>query len=168
MYVCLVQKWVKLWMWRHMCSFERTHKDGVVDVQSTAMCQRADESLISMYQYFIFLFCFFFFSDSVLVRVFRFCSAFARVFFASAALFFSHDVFAHFDEWSRWEDIGASDPTRRTSWTNWADRLAKASTSVFNANISVFVSEVSCSLSYSLSIKSVTNLFNPCESLTHE
>ena len=37
------------------------------------------------------------------------------------------------------------------------DRLAKASTFVFNA-----VSEVSCSLSsYSLSIKSVTNLFNP-------
>ena len=42
------------------------------------------------------------------------------------------------------------------------DRLAKANTSNFNANISVFVSEVSCSLSsYSLSIKSVTNLFNP-------
>ena len=42
------------------------------------------------------------------------------------------------------------------------DRLAKANTSVFNANTSVFVSEVSCSLSsYFLSIKSVTNLFNP-------
>ena len=42
------------------------------------------------------------------------------------------------------------------------DRLAKANTFVFNANASDFVSEVSCSLSsYSLSIKSVTNLFNP-------
>ena len=42
------------------------------------------------------------------------------------------------------------------------DRLAHANTLVFNANTSVLVSEVSCSLSsYSLSIKSVTNLFNP-------
>ena len=42
------------------------------------------------------------------------------------------------------------------------DRLVKASTFVFNANSSDFVSEVSRSLSsYSLSIKSVTNLFNP-------
>ena len=42
------------------------------------------------------------------------------------------------------------------------DRLAKASAFVFNANSSDFVSEVSCSLlSYSLSIKFVTNLFNP-------
>ena len=42
------------------------------------------------------------------------------------------------------------------------DRLAKASTFVFNAHSSDFVSDVSCSLSsYSLSIKSVTNLFNP-------
>ena len=42
------------------------------------------------------------------------------------------------------------------------DRLA-------NANTSVFVSEVSCSLtSYSLSIISVTNLFKPWEILTHE
>ena len=42
------------------------------------------------------------------------------------------------------------------------DRLAYANTSVFNANTSVFVSEVSCSLPFfSLSIKSVTNLFNP-------
>ena len=49
------------------------------------------------------------------------------------------------------------------------DRLAKANTFVFNASASVFVSEVSCSLSsYSLSIKSVTNLFNPWEILTHE
>ena len=38
-----------------------------------------------------------------------------------------------------------------------------------NANSSDFVSEVSCSLSsYSLSIKSVTNLFNPWDILTHE
>ena len=38
-----------------------------------------------------------------------------------------------------------------------------------NANSSVFVVDVSCSLStYSLSIKSVTNLFRPWESLTHE
>ena len=50
------------------------------------------------------------------------------------------------------------------------DRLANASTFVFNANSSDFVSEVSCSLSsYSLlSIKSVTNLFKPREILTHE
>ena len=49
------------------------------------------------------------------------------------------------------------------------DRLAKASSFVFNANSSGFVSEVSCSLSsYSLSIKSVTNLFNPCEILAHD
>ena len=41
------------------------------------------------------------------------------------------------------------------------DRLVKASTFVFNAKSSDFVSEVSCSLSYSLSIKSMTNLFNP-------
>ena len=42
-------------------------------------------------------------------------------------------------------------------------RLAKTNTSVFNANSSDFVT-VSCSLSsYSLSIKSVTNLFNPSE-----
>ena len=42
------------------------------------------------------------------------------------------------------------------------DRLA-------NANTSIFVSEVSCSLSsYSLSIKSVTNLFKPWEIMTHE
>ena len=42
------------------------------------------------------------------------------------------------------------------------DRFAKASTFVFNANFSDFISEVSCSLSScSLSIKSVTNLFNP-------
>ena len=41
------------------------------------------------------------------------------------------------------------------------DRLAKASTFVFNANSSDFVSEVSCSFSSSsLSIKSVTNLSN--------
>ena len=40
------------------------------------------------------------------------------------------------------------------------DRLAEANTSVFKTNTPVFVSEVSCSLSsYSLSIKSVTNLF---------
>ena len=48
-------------------------------------------------------------------------------------------------------------------------RLAKASTFIFNANSSDFVSEVSCSLSsYSLSIKSVTNLFNPWEILPHK
>ena len=42
------------------------------------------------------------------------------------------------------------------------DRLAKASTFVFNANSSDIISEVSCSLSsYSLSMKSVTNSFNP-------
>ena len=45
----------------------------------------------------------------------------------------------------------------------------KANTSVFNANVYIFVSVVSCSLSsYSLSIKSVTNLFKPWEILTHE
>ena len=49
------------------------------------------------------------------------------------------------------------------------ERLAYTNTSVFNANNSVFVSEVSCSSSsYSLSIKSVTNLFNPWEFLNHE
>ena len=50
------------------------------------------------------------------------------------------------------------------------DRLAKASTFVFNANSSDFISEISCSSasSYSLSIKSVTNLFSPWEILTHE
>ena len=49
------------------------------------------------------------------------------------------------------------------------DRLAKASTFFFNAKSSNCISEVSCSLSsYSLSIKSVTNLFNPWEILTHE
>ena len=42
------------------------------------------------------------------------------------------------------------------------DRLAKASTFVFNAQSSDFISEVSCSLySYSSSINSVTNLFKP-------
>ena len=42
------------------------------------------------------------------------------------------------------------------------DRLAKASTFVFNANSSDFVSELSCSSSsHSLSIKSVTKLFKP-------
>ena len=39
------------------------------------------------------------------------------------------------------------------------DRLAKASTFVFNANSSNCISEVSCSLSSSLLLKSVTNLF---------
>ena len=49
------------------------------------------------------------------------------------------------------------------------DRIAKASTIVFNANSSDFISEVSCSLSSSsLLLKSVTNLFNPWEILTHE
>ena len=49
------------------------------------------------------------------------------------------------------------------------ERLAFSNTSVFNANNSVFVSEFSCSSSsYSLSIKSVTNLFNPSEILNHE
>ena len=42
------------------------------------------------------------------------------------------------------------------------DRFAKASTFVFNANSSVFVSEVLLSLSSCfLSIKTVTNLFKP-------
>ena len=42
------------------------------------------------------------------------------------------------------------------------DWLAKANTFVFNKKSSDFVAEVSCSMSsYSLSIKSVTNLFNP-------
>ena len=43
------------------------------------------------------------------------------------------------------------------------DRLAKASTFVFNAQSSDCISEVSCSLlSFSLlSLNSVTNLFNP-------
>ena len=49
------------------------------------------------------------------------------------------------------------------------DRLAKASTFVFNANSSDFISEVSCSLSScSLLFKVVTNLFKPWEILTHE
>ena len=48
-------------------------------------------------------------------------------------------------------------------------RLAKASVSVFNANASVFVWEVSCSLSScSLLLKSVTNFFKPWEILTQE
>ena len=50
-----------------------------------------------------------------------------------------------------------------------SDRLAKANTSVYNANASVFVPEVSCSLSSSSwLLKSVTNLFNTWEILTHE
>ena len=49
------------------------------------------------------------------------------------------------------------------------DRLAKTSTFVFDANSSNFISEVSCSLSLSsVLLKSVTNLFKPCEILTHE
>ena len=49
------------------------------------------------------------------------------------------------------------------------DRLAKASTFVFNANSSDFISEVFCSLSSSsLCLKSVTNLFNPWEIQTNE
>ena len=50
------------------------------------------------------------------------------------------------------------------------DRLAKASTFVFNATSSNCISEVSCSLlSFSLSLlKSVTNWFKPWEILTHE
>ena len=47
------------------------------------------------------------------------------------------------------------------------DRLAKASTFVFNAKLSNCISEVSCSLlSFSLLLKSATNLFKPWESLT--
>ena len=42
------------------------------------------------------------------------------------------------------------------------DRLANASTFVFNAFSSNFISKVSCSLSsFSLLVKSVTNYFNP-------
>ena len=50
------------------------------------------------------------------------------------------------------------------------DRLAKASTFVFNAISSNCISEVSCSFSSSslLLLKSVTNLFKPWEILTHE
>ena len=49
------------------------------------------------------------------------------------------------------------------------DRLAKASTFVFNAQSSNCISEISCSLSSSsLLLKSVTNLFKPWEILTHE
>ena len=49
------------------------------------------------------------------------------------------------------------------------DRLAKASTLIFNANSSNYISEVSCSLSSSsLLLKFVTNLFKPWEILTHE
>ena len=49
------------------------------------------------------------------------------------------------------------------------DLFAIASTFVFNANSSNFISEVSCSLpSSSLLLKSVTNLFNPWEIQTHE
>ena len=49
------------------------------------------------------------------------------------------------------------------------DRLAKASTFVFNAQSSNCISELSCSLSSSslLLLKSVTNLFKPWEILTH-
>ena len=85
----------------------------------------------------------------------------------------SSQSFWHWESESRtssWLNIRPKSLTDRYSSCSWQIRSSIGSTCKSNyIRFQRIISEVSCSLSsYSLSIKSVTNLFNPWEILTHE